>query len=444
MQPSPELNSARNRERRKRAVCFAMLFLAFAEFTVRGPIRAYETATHFNDFLSPYIQAKALVNGRDPYSPQVLLRLWPQQASHFLFLPKEVADGTLVAHRGIPTAYPITSLALIAPLSLLPWNVAYTLWMIAILALFCVMLYALALSGLAPYDLRGILLIAFALALAPFHTGIVTANVTLMSVELSVIALWLAQRRNNIAAGILLAMAAGLKPQIGLCFIVYYLLRRRWQIAGTALTLLFGIAAAGLLRLELIHTPWLANYLNNNRILLETGVLGNFTGINPTRFGLVNLQVALYPLIGRVEPTNEAAWFIGAVLFAAWLVAFLRRKNHYDILDISALAVISLLPVYHRFYDAALLALPGCWAFVSYRKTRPAAIFGLLLMLPFLIPGGTFLETLETSGRIPPEFIHHWWWEAFIMAHQVWLLLALGVLLIHQMTSQPRQPAIAA
>src|ERR1700722_1432004 len=79
-------------------VCLILLLLAMAEFLVRGPIRAVQTATHFNDFLSPYIQAKALVKGLDPYSPQVLLQLWPPQAPHFLFLPKEVANGTLVAN----------------------------------------------------------------------------------------------------------------------------------------------------------------------------------------------------------------------------------------------------------------------------------------------------------------------------------------------------------
>src|SRR5271166_2418856 len=212
------------------ALCLALLLLAGTEFVLRGPVRAIQTATQFNDFLSPYIQADAWTRGLDPYSPQTLLRLWPEGAAHFLFLPKEVADGTLIAKRGIPTAYPITSLVLIAPLSWLPWRLAYALWLAINLGLFSVMLWALlALAGLSYREPAAILLVAVTLALAPFHTGIVTGNVALVAVELGVIAVWTARQGYDILTAALLAISTGLKPQIGLCFLLYYLARRRWR-----------------------------------------------------------------------------------------------------------------------------------------------------------------------------------------------------------------------
>src|SRR5437867_9307368 len=112
--------------------------MAGAEFVLRGPVRAIRTATQFNDFLSPYIQANAWIHGLDPYSPKTLLELWPAGVPHFSHLANEVADGSLVAKRGIPTAYPVTSLVLIAPISLLPWDLAYSAWLTVNLALFLV------------------------------------------------------------------------------------------------------------------------------------------------------------------------------------------------------------------------------------------------------------------------------------------------------------------
>src|SRR5579863_6192244 len=106
-------------------VCLILFLIAAAEFAVRGPIRAVQSATGFNDFLAPYIQANAWTRGLDPYSPATLLRLWPAEAVQFVFLRTEVEDGSLIAKRGIPTAYPITALVLIAPISRLPWGVAY-------------------------------------------------------------------------------------------------------------------------------------------------------------------------------------------------------------------------------------------------------------------------------------------------------------------------------
>ena len=287
-----------------------------------------------------------------------------------------MADGSIIAKRGIPTAYPITSLMLIAPLSWLPWNLAYGLWFAINLALFGLMLSVLVkLAGFSYRDIRGGLLIAFILALAPFHTGFVTGNVALVAVELGVIAVWTARQRYEIPTAVLLAVSAGLKPQIGLCFLLYYLVCRRWRIFAGATALLALFAAVGLLRLEVSHTPWFGNYLNDNHVLLESGILANFTPINPMRFGLLNLQVILYSIVGSVGEANRLAELIGVVFLGAWLLIVLRRRIRQDeleLLDLSAIAVMSLLPVYHRFYDAVLLVLPLCWVFASWRKARPS------------------------------------------------------------------------
>ncbi|HEY1660120.1 MAG TPA: glycosyltransferase family 87 protein [Candidatus Sulfotelmatobacter sp.] len=421
-------------------LCLLLLLLAASEFAVRGPLRAIRTGPSFNDFLSPYIQAKALVRGLDPYSPEVLLRLWPPEAAHFMFLPGEVANGTLVANRGFPTAYPITALVLLAPFTVLPWNVASWLWFVANLLLYVIMLRAvLELAGFYYVEPRGILLIAATLALAPFHTCLAAGNPTAIAVELSVIGLWQARLKNDLTAATLFAISAGLKPQIGLIFVFYYLLRRRRRLFVTAAVLLAFVGAAGLLWLGANHTPWFGNYVRDNRILFETGKLGNFTDLNPLRFGLINLQVALYPLIGGVQWTNDTARVVGAILLVCWLIGFaLGERDRSEVLELAALAICSLLPIYHRFYDASLLVLPVCWAFVSFGRNRRVATVALLLTTPFLVPGGTALQTLQENGRIPASLAGRAWWQAFVMAHEIWALLLLSLLLLGAMFAQRR------
>ncbi len=421
-------------------LCLALVLAAGAVFVVRGPLRAVRSSTQFNDFLSPYIQADAWTRGLDPYSPQTLLKLWPAQAAHLQFVPREVADGSIIAKRGIPTAYPITSLVLIAPLSWLPWNLAYGIWFAINLALFGIMLSVVVeLAGFSYRDIRGGLLIALVLALAPFHTGFVTGNVALAAVELGVVAVWTARQRHDIATAVLLAVSAGLKPQIGLCFLLYYLVCRRWRIFAGATALLALFAAVGLLRLEGSHTPWLGNYLNDNHVLLESGILANFTPVNPMRFGLLNLQVILYSMVDSVSEANRLAELIGVVFLGAWLLIVLRRRIRQDeleLLDLSAIAVMSLLPVYHRFYDAVLLVLPLCWVVASYRKARFPAILALLLMVPFLIPGGTILQTMQINGRIPSTLSERWWWDTIVMPHEIWALFFLSLLLLYEIAVQ--------
>jgi hypothetical protein len=426
-------------------VCLVLLLLAASEFVVRGPMRAVRAGASFNDFLAPYIQAKALVHRLDPYSPAVLLQLWPAEAAHFLFLKREVANGTLVANRGFPTAYPITALVLIAPFTVLPWSVASWLWFAVNLLMFVIMLRALLEVARFSYrEPAGILLIAGAFALAPFHTCLAAGNPTAIAVELSVIGLWQARMRHELTAAILFAISAGVKPQIGLIFLFYYLLRRRWRLFATAAALVAFVGALGLFWLAINHTPWFENYVRDNRMLFETGKLGNFTEINPIRFGLINLQVALYPLINSVRWTNDVSRAVGVILLIGWWIGLARTSDHEhrEALELGALAVCSLLPVYHRFYDASLLVLPLCWAFVSLArmrgKIRRAAAVSLLLMATFLIPGGTMLETWQTDGWISATLGSRAWWQAFVMAHQVWVLLLLSGLLLGVMFAQPR------
>ena len=272
------------------------------------------------------------------------------------------------------------------------------------------------------------------LALAPFHTGIVTGNVALVAIELAVIAIWTARRHRDLATAVLLAASVGLKPQIGLAFVAYYLVRRRWRVCAGTLALLALLFAVGAARLEFGHTPWLQDYLRDNRVLLQTGILANFTNVNPTRFGLINLQVVLYSILRSVPLANAAAAVLAAVLFLLWLLAVARRNTvSVELLDLSAVAVLSLLPIYHRFYDAAVLVLPLCWVVVSFRRARILSAATLLLMLPFLIPGGTLLQSMENAGHFSPAVTSRWWWEAVVMPHQVWTLFFLSLLLLYEM-----------
>ncbi len=112
-----------------KSLLLLLVLLAASEFVVRGPVR-FLRAADFNDFISPYIQSRALVKGMDPYSPEVLVRLWPVEGAHRPeFLAKDLADGSLIAKRGIPTAYPLTCLFLLVPLAVLPWPVAHLAWL---------------------------------------------------------------------------------------------------------------------------------------------------------------------------------------------------------------------------------------------------------------------------------------------------------------------------
>jgi hypothetical protein len=48
-----------------RLLLSVLLLVAVAEFVVRGPVRIATDGMQWNDFMSPYIQAKTWVQGRN-------------------------------------------------------------------------------------------------------------------------------------------------------------------------------------------------------------------------------------------------------------------------------------------------------------------------------------------------------------------------------------------
>ncbi len=413
-----------------------------AVFTLRGPFRALSN-NGLNDLISPYVQSTAWVHGADPYSPQSLMTFWPKGVARPA--AEEFQDGSILIKHGIPTAYPMTCFALLAPFTVVPWPVLKLLSVAVTTGLFCGAVWSLvALAGLDGW--HKVVFVSAATLFAPFHTGNATCNPAIAAAELGLIAVWACEVNRKIASALLMSLSSGLKPQIGLFFLFYHIVRhytarrdevgRDWRVWGIALGTIVATAAIAVIRLSFAHVQWIPNYELDTHALLNSGILGDFTEHNPTRFGLINLQVALYPLLHDRQAANIVAYLLGASLLLAWVVLMYRIKARDSLLCLSTLSVISLLPVYHRFYDAAVLIMPLCWVAVSIKsKPNRSAGIGFAAMAVFFLPGGSLLETLRDRGTIPSALNQAGWWNSFVMAHAVWCLLALGIVLLYQMAA---------
>ena len=330
-----------------KSLLILLVLLAASEFIVRGPAR-FLRAADFNDFISPYIQSRALVRGMDPYSPEVLVRLWPVKGAHRPdFLARDLADGSLIAKRGIPTAYPLTCLFLLTPLAVLPWPLAHFAWLAITVGLTLGLIWSLLSfftgGGFDRNDWRAYAFVAFSLALAPLHAGLAAGSIVIGTVALCGIAMCRDRRGREIFAGILFGAAVCLKPQIGLPFLAYYMLRRRWRLSGIAVAVVLTTAMLAMARLAIGGTPWIQNYRMDNKVLLATGILSAFTERNPIRFGLINLQVLFYAILHHAVAANVLALAVSAALFGIWLLPMLRSGSHDVLLPMSALAVRQLV-----------------------------------------------------------------------------------------------------
>jgi hypothetical protein len=409
-----------------------LLVLAMAEFVIRGPIRAVEER-EFNDFLSPYIQTKAWLQGRDPYSSEMLAQLWPTGLTMPEFVWREARNGVLPAKRGIPSPYPFTSFPLLSPLALISWHSAILVWLaICEIAFVSTVAMTLAIARIPCFSFKGGAVFACALALAPFHTAIAASNIVLAVLAICVLSCLYMEDESDCLGGILLGAASALKPTVAAAFLLYFVAKRKWRVLVIALA-----AGGALLLVADVRMLWngvhpVASYVLNNRRMFGPGGIDDFTSANPLRFDLLNSQVILFQISGSVVVTQGLVWLLFGGLLTGWLyIRFLHKEIGVGLIDLAFLSTLILLPIYHRFTDGGLLFFPVVWAIAQWEgRVKLAARAVLLFASFFALPGAAILRSLAESNSSIRGLAQSAWWKLFVAPHQAWSVLMITVFLL--------------
>src|SRR6266567_1608607 len=297
--------------RNLRIILWTLIFLASAEFIVRGPVRFLNGPSNWNDLSQNYTASKLWLNGQSPSDPRNFVALWKYESGSRL----ELTD--IRTHLAPPlggltvllTAFVATVWALVRASSF-QWN-----------------------------ETRSLAFIAACLALAPFQTGIGSGNPSILVIGLCAVAIWAAQRRSDIAAGILFGMACSMKPQLGAFLVLYYLVRRRWQLFMTAVASTAALNLVAVLYLQLRGTSWIQDYLRNAKGFIAANPIDDFSTLNPSRFTLINLQVPFFSITGHSSSANLLAMVVGGVLLCAWV--YWVWQSPADRAEILPLATVS-------------------------------------------------------------------------------------------------------
>jgi hypothetical protein len=398
--------------------CIAVAMLA--DFVFRGIGAAADTTR--NDFSEVYVGAWLWRHGQNFYDAA---------------LTKATATQLTNSHVNLVLIYPPTALVLMAPFSFLPWIWANTVWLIlGLLAIGITIALLLRLGELRARDDRALVLATFVLAFSPLHQAFHMGNVALVAVPLCLLGVFFAERKRDFAAGVMLAIATALKPQLGLWVLVFYLIQfRKRFIAGVLLP-----AVAFLVALASYPIPvrtLVSGYRSNLQYWFAPGRMIGFTeGDMP--FHVNTSQVIFYQLLHRVTAANLLAQGIFAFGLAIWLFAVWRSRFHVPFpLAISSLLALSFISLYHSVSDVTVLTLALCWAYrdeerpLNWNK-RVTCILFLLLMLP----GHSVL--IRSAPYISSVVMESWWWKLLVARYFIWLLLALNGVLLYAVVAAGR------
>lgn len=416
-----------------RIVLWIFIFLAAAEFTIRGPVRYFQNPSEWNDFSQNYTASKLWLRGKSPANSKNFVTLWKEQT----WIGLDPSD--IRTH----LAPPLGGLVVMAPVAALPWVVAKIVWLLILLTSFAatVLVFVRIFAG-PGNEMRTLVFVAVCLAFAPFHTGIANGNTSILVIGLCARAIKAAIEKRDTTAGILFGFACSIKPQLGAFLVLHYLVRHRWRLFTVAVACTAGLNLLAALYLWLRGAFWIQDYLNNARGFVTSNNIDSFASDNPGRFSLINLQVPFFSLTHNSDSANLCAFVVAGLLVCSWLFLTLKQKQHLELLSLGTIATIALLPVYHRFYDAALLVIPLCWCIAE--ATGPSKVIarsGLVLMIPFLFPGSAFLGRLTSHDRMPHALTNSRLWESIIMPHETWVLVLLCLLLLFAVRANRSAPA---
>jgi len=315
------------------------------------------------DFRAYYCASLAQREERNPYAAQSLHGCEAVTPPPYYRVPANVT---------VPAPYPPYVLALLAPLTLLPFGAALSLWWVALAASILLGAYALARITLQPVAV-GLGALGLSLGLTSFSSG----NMMPLGCA-AVIAAALALQRGRIALGVGALTIAMLEPQIALpaaagCFCLYP--ASRVLLAG-AIALLAALSLAG---------AGLAVSISYLTAVLPAHALAEVSRDN---------QYSLATIATTLGVPDVSAAFAGTLSYIV----------------MSALGVVVAMRLWRRYEEPALAVL-----------VPPA--FSLL--------GGSFVHTAEIAAAVPAALLLFTRSETM----RGWLLAALVLLAVPWMNA---------
>lgn len=380
-----------------------VLLLGAAIFVFLGSVFEIHTPALGGDFRASYYSARCFIHrGCDPYSETDVFRM--NRAQEDLHLPASDSTHFVVTrYVYLPTAFLFT-----APFAVLPVGPAHVLWMTVTAAAIILAAFLMWQSGRNNAPLASGILLAFLLA----NSGMVLAigNPAGVTVAFCVIAIWCFVNERFISAGIIcLAISLALKPHDA-GFVWLYLLLAGGLLRKCALRVLavYAVFAVPVILWTVHISPhWILELKSNLLWFSQRGGINDpgpssFTGHGVIR--AIDLQAPISVFRDDPHFYNAISLLVCGVLFLAWAVAVLRSRCTTEGLwfVFAGIAALSMLPSYHRPYDAKLLLL-----------TVPA--FAILWAKPGLIRwAALFLSgaAISATGDFPLALLT-------VIAHQV-------------------------
>ena len=377
--------------------------LAALIFVVTGGARVFKAS---NDFVPVYTGARCMLYGCNPYDTAQLEQEFYRAGG----LPQELPSWQI----DVPV-YPPSTFLVLSPLAMLRFPVARVVWFLLNSCLFITATFlVLSVGSSSP---RWLATLLASLVLLSCSILLVLGQPAIFAISLAVIgSCLLLEERGQEWGTVALILSFAVKPQLVGLLVLYFLTRKmQWRSAVLVCAGALGVlvTACGLLTTHPKSTMWPATLRTNLTATLDTGGSADPRPANPQAIGDTNLQALSSIFLPDAHRFNAAAYAVFVMLLALWALAALRAEQS-PWLALGALAVLSLTPVYHRFYDTRLLLISIPAMMVVWQQRRILAIAMSVL---------TLCAVVSVQYRVQMYLLQHAQWQSVLDRKLLFVLL---------------------
>jgi hypothetical protein len=342
-------------------IAVLLILLSSGISILTGVLLDHSSGAGTANYRAIYYGARCVIDRTDPYRPDDFLRVYSRESGQF---PSDPHKKQLFL-RAVPICVNLpTTLFLVAPLAILSWGVSHVIWL-ALIALSYTVAGVLAHDLAADYAPRFSLFL-ICLMLANSEVLFAVGNTAGIAVSLCVIAMWCFIRKRGIWIGTLfLALSLALKPHdAGLLWAFLLIaggeLRKR---AAWTLGIAFAIALPSMLWISTVAPHWNQELKANLSTTSQRGDISDPGPSSISRQGSADVIISLQTVLSlfRDDPAfyNPVSLLICGSISAIILVVTIRARMGLPDAwyAIASIAALTMLPSYHRPYDAKLLLL---------------------------------------------------------------------------------------
>jgi hypothetical protein len=334
-----------------------MLILGALMFPLLGWVLQRAAPEKLVDLRMMYFPARCLMQHCDPYNESDVLRLYQREEG---VRPEDTPKVLQVVTRYeyLPSAFAFT-----VPFAMLPWQPAQVLWLTLTVGSFIF-------SSLLIWDCGGKnapvvsgLLIGFMLANSELL--VITGTVAGLVLALCIAAVWCFVNERFALAGIVcLAFSLAIKPQDTGLIWLYFLLAggiyRKRAMQTLVAVIVMSLPAA--LWVGGVSPHWIQELHTNVISFTAHGALNDPGPASTGAHGIamvISLQAAFSFFRDDPHFYNLTTYLVCVPLIGLWAIITVRTRPSpaKTWLALASMSALSMLPVYHRQYDAKLLLL---------------------------------------------------------------------------------------